>query len=128
VSEPKKNDVVAVHQITSWSGPLPQPDHLKDYELVCPGAAKMVIEMAVKEAERRHELEVLEAKGKSENNQAYYKTVFRGQHYAFAVVALVLAAAAYCGYVHEAKLGMVIAGVGLANIAATFIGRKSSGK
>ena len=31
-----------------------------------------------------------------------------------------------CGFLHEAKLGMVIAGVGLANIAATFIGRRSS--
>ena len=49
-----------------------------------------------------------------------------GQHYAFAVIVLVLAAATICGFLHEAKLGMVIAGVGLANIAATFIGRRSS--
>ena len=122
----KVQAVATVHQITAWSGPLPDPKHLQLYESTCPGAAKSIIEMAAKEAERRHEREMAAIAAKTEKNRSYVGTVFRGQHYAFAVIVLVLAAATICGFLHEAKLGMVIAGVGLANIAATFIGRRSS--
>ena len=42
----KVQAVAAVHQITAWSGPLPDPKHLQLYESTCPGAAKSIIEMA----------------------------------------------------------------------------------
>ncbi|MBR2674038.1 MAG: DUF2335 domain-containing protein [Mogibacterium sp.] len=44
-------------RIESYSGPLPQPKHLRQYENVVPGAANRILEMAESEASHRHSFE-----------------------------------------------------------------------
>lgn len=46
-----------IHQSVSFSGPLPHPDILKKFDEVCPGAAKIIIEMANNQSEHRQNLE-----------------------------------------------------------------------
>ena len=37
-----------------WSGPLPAPDHLQQYEIIVPGAGDRILSMAEKEQNHRH--------------------------------------------------------------------------
>jgi uncharacterized membrane protein len=49
--------VLSIVQEDSFSGPLPHPKHLAEYDRVLPGAANRIIAMAEKEQEHRHEWE-----------------------------------------------------------------------
>jgi len=42
---------------TSFSGPMPPASELDKYEQIYPGAAKIIIDMAIKEQHQRHSLE-----------------------------------------------------------------------
>ena len=51
------DDRRVVVQQQSFSGPIPPPDALAHYERVVPGAARMIIEMADRQAKHRQNLE-----------------------------------------------------------------------
>ncbi|MCK5416664.1 DUF2335 domain-containing protein [Candidatus Parcubacteria bacterium] len=51
------NQTAVVHQSVSFSGPLPHPDILRKFDEVCPGTAKIIIEMAKTQSEHRQALE-----------------------------------------------------------------------
>ena len=42
----------------SFSGPLPIPQHFREYEEISPGAAKLIIDMARNEQIHRHQVEI----------------------------------------------------------------------
>ena len=46
---PEKREVTVIERHASFSGPLPPPSILEDYDRVCPGAADRIIKMAEKE-------------------------------------------------------------------------------
>ena len=52
--------VIAVEQRLeqSWSGPLPPPAALGEYDRICPGTAKTILEMAVGQQAHRQNLEI----------------------------------------------------------------------
>lgn len=52
-----RKQAALVHQSISFSGPLPPPEVLENYDKVYPGAAKIIIEMAQKQSSHRQELE-----------------------------------------------------------------------
>lgn len=56
---PSKTIVSVTEQIEhhSWSGPLPPPAALEAYEKTSPGAAKVILDMAVSQQQHRHKLE-----------------------------------------------------------------------
>jgi hypothetical protein len=43
-----------------YSGPLPHPDHLAQYEAVVPNSARTILDMAVREQAHRHRMQSLE--------------------------------------------------------------------
>lgn len=51
-----------IQRVSSFSGPIPHPEHFAKYEEVLSGAADRILAMAEKEQEVRHELEKKEAK------------------------------------------------------------------
>ena len=72
----KKAKVMAiVHTERSvFSGPLPHPDLLKDYEEAQPGAANIIINMATKEQDHRHHMEddMLKQRSRKQNRGQMY--------------------------------------------------------
>lgn len=46
-----------VHQVQSFTGPIPPPEILAKYEDCFPGLAERIIVMAEKEQTRRHDIE-----------------------------------------------------------------------
>lgn len=51
----KNHSIIA--QQSSFSGPIPPPQFLEQYDKVVPGAAKIIIDMANNQAEHRQDLE-----------------------------------------------------------------------
>lgn len=49
--------VTVAHQ--QYSGPLPQPADLEKYDMIVPGAAERILQMAEKEQEKRHKSEAV---------------------------------------------------------------------
>lgn len=56
-SSPKENKVVLTEVSQSFSGPLPPPDVLRQFDEVVPGAAERIIKMAEEQSAHRKELE-----------------------------------------------------------------------
>ncbi len=54
---PRGPTVVSRSQSVSYSGPLPVPSHLAQYEDILPGAAERIFKMAEDQAEHRRNLE-----------------------------------------------------------------------
>ena len=126
-----EKSVVKVEQqvVSMWQGPLPSPDALRAFESVVKGAAERVLTMAEEEARVRRS--VMQKDHEAENCTRekdvveYHGGVKRGQYLAFFLTMTIVVASAVIACLGHEKAAMVIAGVGLANIAATFIGRKS---
>jgi len=121
------------HQVVAmWQGPIPSPEALQSFEAVVPGAAERVLKMAEDEAKVRRD--VMQSDHEYENRTRehdtirYHEGVKRGQYLAFTVTMTIVLSAGVLACLGHEKTAMVVAGVGLANIAATFIGRRSSGK
>jgi uncharacterized membrane protein len=47
------------HQVTSFHGPLPPPEVLKQYDETIPGAAERILSMAEKQQDHRSKLELM---------------------------------------------------------------------
>jgi uncharacterized membrane protein len=59
-NQPRNNQTVVVHheqQVQSFSGPLPHPEILRQFEQVSPGAAERIIKMAEDQSQHRRDLE-----------------------------------------------------------------------
>jgi uncharacterized membrane protein len=53
----KQKAIVSAEVRETYSGPLPHPRHLKEYEAIYPGAAKIIFDMAQSQREHRQTLE-----------------------------------------------------------------------
>ena len=72
-SQPQKARSVVARQekrVTSsfYSGPLPMPSDLADYEKACPGAADRILKMAEQQASHRQSLEKITVQSQSRNS------------------------------------------------------------
>ncbi len=58
-NQTNNNNAIIVHkeQVQSFSGPLPHPDILRQFEQVAPGAAERIIKMAEDQSSHRRDLE-----------------------------------------------------------------------
>ena len=107
--------------IQQFSGPMPPPVLLREYEDICPGSADRMLRMAEQEAEHRRktESEIISAQQEYSNKQ--FAEARFGQ-----VCALVITIAALIGGVYTAVNGHEIAGGiigvgGIGGIVTTFI-------
>ena len=57
MSKHQNRAAIVEHQSVSFSGPLPPPNHLEQYERILPGAAERILKMAEDQSLHRRSLE-----------------------------------------------------------------------
>lgn len=104
----------------SFSGPLPHPDHLKNYEEIQPGLADRIVKMA--EIQVQHNIDASKAQQKDDNG---YRR--RGMNFGMFALILMIALAAYCVFEGERVIAGIVFGGGLMwTIVHLFIENKNS--
>ncbi len=69
---------LSLQQHSYFSGPIPPPQSLEQYERICPGAANRILKMAEKQSQHRQDLEM-----KIINSNIRHEKI--GIHYAFII-------------------------------------------
>lgn len=99
---------------SSFSGPIPPPAVLGEYDKVSPGFADRIVKMAEREMSHRHEIErrVLDVGAKE---------VLRGQSFAFLIFIATLAGGIYTAALGHGTAGALLGVSGLTTIVTAFI-------
>lgn len=104
-----------------YSGPLPHPRHLKEYDLIVPGLAQKIFEIMERQVSHRMAYE----NRQQEIDRAHYRL---GQYFGFSVFAIVMGLCFFCiltGKSWEGIAGIVAA---LASLLGIFLyDRRSRG-
>lgn len=109
---------VLIHRQEQFQGPIPHPNHLKQYEEICPGAADRLIKMA--EAQQQAEIDALAL---DQANEADDRK--RGLRFGFAAFSILVLAAAACAYFNQPWLGGAFLATSAVSAVAVFVnGRK----
>ncbi|MEO7142948.1 MAG: DUF2335 domain-containing protein [Bryobacteraceae bacterium] len=105
----------------SFAGPLPPPSILASYDAVCPGSAERILAMAERQSAHRQELERIYTNANVEEMHLGFREAQRGQVFAFLISVAFLAVGAYVSVHGQPWIGVVLGGMGLTSIAASFI-------
>lgn len=133
---PKRNDEDSKQQSTSSSGksitaiysetsvtitgPLPHPSILKEYELICPGTAKKIIELAIEQSSHRMQSEKLFI-------LSQIRKEYRGQWMAFSlVIGFIIASVIVTTYGYP-WVGGIMSGTTIVSIVSIFVIGKNRG-
>ena len=115
-NDPKANTVTAIITKTAvtFSGPLPHPAILREYEELCPGAARKIILSGLAQSTHRmdRETEVVHSQISNE---------FRGQWMAFFIVMIVIIATVVVTVYGYPWVGGVMCGSTLISIVSIFV-------
>ncbi len=84
-SQPSRAIRVEHREVKAYSGPVPSPEVLKQYEQIAPGFAERLLSMAEQEQTHRHECERRALEQNIENHRARNQERARGQHYGLAI-------------------------------------------
>ncbi|MGV1101065.1 DUF2335 domain-containing protein [Thiovibrio sp. JS02] len=122
-----KKQITTEHQILqeAFSGPIPSPRVLTEYEALSPGLADRIVQMAEKEMSHRHTQEALAISAGIDFDKERILEARIGQFLAFGVVICVLGV---CGYLatHGAQTTASILGGGtIGSLAIAFIKGKA---
>lgn len=113
---PSEQTITAIYSKTSvtFSGPLPHPDILREYEALCPGSARKIINHAIGQSSHRMESE-----------KAYIlsqiRKELRGQWMAFVLVIVLISAAVFVTIQGHPWVGGVISGTTIVSIVSVFV-------
>ena len=124
----QRASIISASQQISYSGPLPPARELQAYEAACPGLARQIADMAIREQTHRHELEKKEHQADIENvrqmisSENAQKT--RGQYLAFGVVLLITIVSAIGFYLGHPVVAAWLEGSTLLSLVALFLGNK----
>lgn len=122
----RKVGVIAQH--TTWSGPIPDPASLTEYQKLVPNAAERILSMAEAEAlSRRNRIDAdhdSENRSKEADMKGYHDGIRRGQFLSFVVIMSCIGSAVFCVLRGANTVAGILAGAGFAGIAAQFIPRR----
>jgi uncharacterized membrane protein len=132
-SNPSGNDIdnksqqIPVITATSFSGPLPIPTQLKEYDIVLPGAAERILSMAEKQLEHRISMEKKTLEVQTYSIKESLKQSKIGQYLGFiASMGLITISAVLVLNGHDVSGGILGSGT-VVGLAAVFInGRQKS--
>jgi uncharacterized membrane protein len=109
-----------VQVASSFSGPIPPPNVLKQYDEVVPGAADRILRMAEQQSAHRQRLEE-QAIANMDRNARW------GMAFGFIVILSCIAVAAYCIYKGENLTGFAMVIGSIAGLSGTYIyGKKKT--
>ena len=120
-AQPQRQFTTTTTTQAHFSGPIPPPGLLRDYDAISPGLADRLVSMAEGEARHRRELESRIVEAQIRDNKIRLDETRRGQLFAFVIViAAIIGAtiAAYSG--HEVSAG-ILGGVPITGVVTTFI-------
>lgn len=105
----------------SYSGPIPKPERLRDYEVTLPGAADRILTMAEQAASHRHDMQRGSLELQTFDLRSAYGRSRLGLYLGALVALAVVAVGAYMAFLgHSAEgAGVVISTV--VGLAATFV-------
>ncbi|MCF8024166.1 MAG: DUF2335 domain-containing protein [Desulfobacteraceae bacterium] len=109
--ENPQNHIVAAQQ---FSGPIPHPDILRQYNEILPGAADRILAMAESESEHQKSMDKTAMEFKSRENR-------RGQYLAMATVIVAFSAATACAYMGAQTAAAVIGGTTVVGLVTVFV-------
>ena len=109
-----------------FSGPLPPPGFLREYESACPGSAERIIRLTEAEAEHRRAMELAVVQAEIDDRKRESNEARRGQFCALAIVVVSLAAGVYTAMNGHEWTGSILGVGGIGGIVTTFVlGRKT---
>lgn len=115
VSEEVQRRLIRIEaHLESFSGPIPKPSMLKEYENVVPGCAERIIRMAEKQAKHRQNLEKTVIEGDS-------KRADRGLRAGFIVALAGLGVALTLGLNGQVQAAIIIGAVDLGALVGIFV-------
>lgn len=112
---------VQVRHETHFSGPLPRPEDLEEYDNIVPGAAERILQMAEKEMQHRHEED-------SKLSKNVITTTYLSILVAFLCVIIISFLSFYAMYVGSPAVGGTIAVGAIATVAGVFLAKKKKSK
>jgi uncharacterized membrane protein len=117
IPDPNKRMVLETYlsvTIKRHSGPLPDPETLREYELILPGCAQKIFDNSSKQLDHRIDIEKF---GVHET----YKQSARGQLMGFGIGIAGLASAVFSAYLGYPQLGITIATIDLVGMVGVFV-------
>jgi uncharacterized membrane protein len=99
---------------SAFAGPLPPPEHLKQYDEVLPGLADRIVQMAEKQASHRHTME-------SQVVTAEIKRAYLGMGSGFIVAMLGLTIGGLLVYLEKTVVGSIFFGATLVSLVGVFV-------
>ncbi len=119
----QQNSQQIVHQITEqFSGPVPPPGVLEQYDQIVPGSAERIIAMAEQEIDHRRnvELKIISRE---------FREAKRGQVCALAIGTIAIIASVIISFTGAQWAASVIGGGGVVGLVSAFIfGRRGGGQ
>ena len=97
-----------------WSGPLPPPSLLVEYDKAVANGAERILSMAERQSNHRMEVEAAEI-------ASDHILARRGQWIGMVVVLSVLALAGYLAFLGATAAAAVVAGIDVVGLAAVFV-------
>ena len=123
--QPKQNTVVAESQVTVQhqqqihSGPIPSPDVMRQYDLLLPGAAERILQMAEREAQHQHDIV-------KNSLDAQRREIRRGQILGFLIGISSLSSSVVALYLNHPTTAGILGGTTVVGLVTVFvIGRKT---
>lgn len=104
-------------QSLTYSGPIPPPEALREYEKTLPGAAERILAMAEKEQSHRHEI-----------TKSVVEREKRGQLMGLFLIVLLIGVALFLALSHLVWLAGIIFGTLIVALARIFVLNKNSQK
>lgn len=126
-SPPQMNRVQIQQQM--FSGPIPPPEILAQYDKLQAGLAERIVRMAEIQGEHRREQESKALTAQIAQIERRDHEAKRGQIFAFIIAISAIALGAFASIMGATVTGSIIGGLGLGGIITTFVyGRKREHK
>lgn len=114
---------------SAFSGPLPPPGLLSNYEAACPGSAERIMRWAEQEAEHRRAAELAIINAQIEESRREFSEARCGQICALVITLAALGTGAYTAITGHEWAGGIIGVGGVGGIVTTFIlGKRKAGE
>lgn len=126
---PREQQSRAIEQLSvqlsmrsQYSGPIPPPKFLSQFEEIVPGSAERILAMAERQSAHRQSLESIVIPDQLSQSS-------RGQTFAFILSILAIIAACFLGYIGQTVVASIIGGGTIVSLVYAFVlGKKKADK